>query len=329
MPGTHHQKLAVFDRALVCIGGLDLDERRYDDKGHHRRRDDTWHDVLVMCRGPVVEEAQAHLETFLSVVAGDATPPRTTHLLRTLSRRHRVEAPYLGPQPVISELADAHFRMIGQARQLIYLETQFFRDRRIADALAEAAHKVPDLGLILVLPGAPEDVAFDGNTGSDARFGEYQQARALDRIGDAFGSRLALCSPVRPARVAGRGRDTLCGAPIIYVHAKVSVFDDARAIVSSANLNARSLKWDTEAGVVLERAKDVTGLRKRVFDHWLAGEGDAACHDPARAVAAFRDIIARNAECDPDDRTGFLVPHDRAPAAAFGRPLPGVPDAMV
>ncbi|MBA5764845.1 phospholipase, partial [Vibrio sp. 404] len=30
LPVTHHQKLAVFDRKTVYIGGLDLDERRYD-----------------------------------------------------------------------------------------------------------------------------------------------------------------------------------------------------------------------------------------------------------------------------------------------------------
>ncbi|WP_254684914.1 phospholipase D family protein [Tateyamaria omphalii] len=329
VPGTHHQKIAVFDRSRLCVGGLDLDERRYDDKGHHRARDETWHDIQLMCRGAVVQEAQEHLETFLHAVAGDGDVPQTSHLRRTLSRRRRVEAPHLGPRPLVCELADAHFNMIRQARQLIYLETQFFRDVRIADALAEAAQKTPELGLILILPGAPEDVAFDGNTGSDARFGEYQQARALDRISDGFGTRLALCSPVKPMRVAGRGRDTLCGSPIIYVHAKVSVFDDAGAIVSSANLNARSLKWDTEAGVVLDRAQDVRGMRHRVFDHWLSADADPACYDPARAVAGFRDIISRNAECAPEARTGFLVPHDRAPATEFGRPLPGVPDAMV
>ena len=31
----------------------------------------------------------------------------------------------------------------------------------------------------------------------------------------------------------------------------LSIADDAQAIVSSANLNGRSLYWDTEAGLVL------------------------------------------------------------------------------
>lgn len=329
VPGTHHQKIAIFDRALLCLGGLDLDERRYDDKEHRRRQDKTWHDVQLMCRGTVVAEAQDHLESFLPVVAGRVSPPKTRHLLRTLSRRRRIEAPHLGPRPLVNELAEAHLGMITRARQLIYLETQFFRDKATAIALARAAQANPKLGLILVLPGAPEAVAFDGNTGSDARFGEFQQARALRRIVGSFGDRLAICSPARPLHTSGRGRDTLCGSPIIYVHAKVSLFDNASAIVSSANLNGRSLSWDTEAGVALDCECQIKALRKRVFGHWLWPEAGQEFYDPPRAVAAFRKLIERNAKCDPKDRNGFLVPHDRTPASEFGRRLPGVPDAMV
>jgi hypothetical protein len=99
IPGTHHQKIAVFDDELLSIGGLDLDERRYDDKGHHRRRDETWHDVQVMCRGPVVEDARRHLESFLDVVAGKRPPPAAGRLLTTLSRRRR--------WPVVRDVAPA------------------------------------------------------------------------------------------------------------------------------------------------------------------------------------------------------------------------------
>ncbi|WP_223423065.1 phospholipase D family protein [Tateyamaria pelophila] len=329
VPGTHHQKLAVFDRTRLCIGGLDLDERRYDDKDHNRRRDETWHDVQLMCRGAVVREAQQHLESFLRSVADREPAPQMRHLLRTMSKRRRIEAPFLGPRPIVSELAEAHHRMIGQARNLIYMETQFFRDRKIADTLAKAAQNHPDLGLVMVLPAAPDDVAFEGNTGSDARFGEYQQARCVARVQEAFGERLGLFSPARPVRVGGSGRDTLCGSPIIYVHAKVSIFDDAHAIVSSANLNARSFAWDTEAGVALERTQDVVDLRRRTFRHWLWPDAGKDYYDPKQAVGLWRDLALANAECDPSERKGFILPHDPAPAKAFGRRLPFVPDALV
>ena len=329
VPGTHHHKIAVFDRSLLYIGGLDLDERRYDDKGHDRRREQTWHDVQLTCRGSIAEEGQRHLETFLQVCNDRTEPPTTGRLLRTLSRRRRIQFPFLGPRPLVDELARAHLRMIGEARDLIYLETQFFRDRRIAGALARAGKRRSDLGLILILPGAPEDVAFDGAMSSDARFGEYLQARCVDEVAEAFGSRAAICSPVRPERISASGRDTLCGSPIVYVHAKVGLFDDDRAIVSSANLNGRSLSWDTEAGLALDRPEHVARLRNRAFRHWLGEDADSAFFDLSAASGHWRARARSNAERPPERRQGFLVPYDPEPARAFGRPLPGMPHAMV
>jgi phosphatidylserine/phosphatidylglycerophosphate/cardiolipin synthase-like enzyme len=329
IPGSHHQKIAVFDDELLCIGGLDLDERRYDDKGHHRRRDETWHDVQVMCRGPVVEDARRHLETFLDVVAGHRAPPAAGRLLTTLSRRRRWPVVSVSPRTVRTTLADAHHRLALRARRLIYVETQFFRSRDLARTLAKAARANPELGMILILPAAPEDVAFERSTSADARLGEYLQARALGILREAFGDRLALLSPVRPAAFDTQGRDTLEGSPIIYVHAKVSIFDDDRAIVASANLNGRSLAWDTEAGVMLDREDEVRHLRARVFRHWLGPDADDGFRDPRTAPAAWAERARQNAACAPDARKGFLVPHDPRPARRFGKPLPFIPDEMV
>jgi phospholipase D1/2 len=329
IPGSHHQKIAVFDADLLCIGGLDLDERRYDDKGHHRRRDETWHDVQVMCRGPVVEEARRHLETFLGVVDGNGPPPPAERLLTTLSRRRRRPFLALSPRPVRTTIADTHHALARGARRLIYLETQFFRSRAFARTLAQAARANPDLGMILILPAAPEDVAFARSTAPDARLGEYLQARALGIVREAFGPRLAVLSPVRPAAFDTADRDTLEGSPIIYVHAKVSIFDEDRAIVSSANLNGRSFSWDTEAGVRIDAEEEVRRLRARVFRHWLGPEAGEAFHDHRTAPAAWAERARRNAACAPEERQGFLVPHDLRPARRFGRPYPFIPDEMV
>jgi phosphatidylserine/phosphatidylglycerophosphate/cardiolipin synthase-like enzyme len=329
IPGTHHQKIAVFDDELLSIGGLDLDERRYDDKGHHRRRDKTWHDVQVMCRGPVVEDARRHLESFLDVVAGTRPPPAAGRLLTTLSRRRRGPIVAMSPYTVRTTLADAHHRLTLRARRLLYFETQFFRSRRFARTLADAARANPQLGMILILPAAPEDVAFAGSTSADARLGEYLQSRAIATVREAFGDRLALLSPVRPTSFDTPDRDTLEGSPIIYVHAKVSIFDEDRAIVSSANLNGRSLAWDTEAGVMLDREDEVRHLRSRLFAHWLGPDADAAFHDPAVAPAVWAERARQNAACAPEARKGFLVPHDSRPARRFGRLVPFVPEEMV
>lgn len=329
VPGSHHQKITVIDRDCLFIGGLDLDERRYDDLGHNRKRDETWHDVQLMCRGKVVEAAQCHLEGFLDVVRGTRTAAGPSRLLRTLSRQRRVQFPFIGPHPLIDELSQAHIHAIRLARKLIYIETQFFRDKQIANELAKAAARHSDLHLILVLPGAPEDVAFDGATTSDARYGEYLQAKCVRRVQKAFGQRVAILSPVKPQPIAGRGRDVLCGSPIIYVHAKVAIFDDARAIVSSANLNGRSLRWDTEAGIEIDQPDHVRDLRSRVFRHWQGRNTADPFFDLHSAAGAWKARAESNATAAPTAREGFLVPYDVRPAEAFGYPVPGIPHEMV
>ncbi len=330
LPATHHQKIAVFDRETLCVGGLDLNERRYDDKGHHRSRDETWHDVQVMTtdRG-YVEEAQRHLETFLDVTAGLRKPEPSHDLLLTLSRKRKVTMPFIGPKPLVTALRDAHLAQVRRAEKLIYLETQFFRDTGLAQELAAAGRNNPELEVILILPAAPEDIAFYGNTGADAKYGEYLQAKCLGILEDAFGDRIAMGSPVRPETIDQDGRDTSAGSPIIYVHAKVSIFDTTSAIVSSANLNGRSFNWDTEAGVMIENPETVRYLRHRAFCHWLCETPEDAFHLPGKAAASWRRRCGDNLSCAPHDRRGFLVTHDRAPAQKIGRPLPGIPESMV
>ncbi|WP_108258084.1 biotin/lipoyl-containing protein [Mangrovicoccus ximenensis] len=121
LPGTHHQKLAVFDRTRLYIGGLDLDDRRWDTLEHRRPAADTWHDVQVLMEGPVATEAQAHLDRFLDETAGRQAPGPARELLRTLSSARRVALPFLGPRTLVTELEDAHLDAISRAERMIYL----------------------------------------------------------------------------------------------------------------------------------------------------------------------------------------------------------------
>ena len=281
-------------------------------------------------------EAQTHLETFTDVIAGQTDPPRTRRFLRTLSRPRRHSFWHFGPEPLVSDFYTAHLVLARRAKQLIYLESQYFRDPSLARALADQARLKQDLQMILILPAAPDDVAFDGRRGLDARFGEAMQARALRILRRGFGPRLFVGSPAQPrpalpdgnVKVADR-RDRHFGAPLVYVHAKLSIFDDQSAVVSSANLNGRSLRWDTEAGVFLNRANDVIELRHRVMAHWLPPEPEAEAFDRATAVSVWRRYAWQNAARHPRDRQGYLLPHDFAAAEAFGRKPPILPGEFV
>ena len=59
-PATYHQKFVVVDGESTIIGGLDLDERRWDDRRHKQRADRTWHDISALIEGPVVADAARH-----------------------------------------------------------------------------------------------------------------------------------------------------------------------------------------------------------------------------------------------------------------------------
>lgn len=325
---THHQKVAVFDEKRLYIGGLDLNDRRYDDLDHARPGDETWHDVQLLIEGAVAAETQRHLLSFEDATRGTAPPP-TPGLLRTLSRRRKSPSIFMSPVPVLAEIAGAHRRETRRAGSLLYFESQFFRDTSFARSLARQARRAPGLGLVLILPAAPEDVAFKDNSGSDARYGEYLQAKCIRILRRAFGDRLFIGSPAQRCRAPAGGRATTYGAPLVYLHAKVSIFDDTAAIVSSANLNGRSFRWDTEAGVTLTDPGDVALLRDRCLSHWLDGPVPDAFRDPSTAIAAWTDHARANAGRPPEDRDGYILPYSSAPARRFGRNLPGIPEEMV
>jgi len=184
----------------------------------------------------------------------------------------------------------------------------------------------------VVLPAAPEDVAFEGNRDPDARFGEFLQARAVTRIGAAFGARAFFASPARPAwQTASRyRRDNLHGAPIVYVHAKIAAFDGQRALVSSANLNGRSLHWDTEAGVMMDDPALARQLLERCLGHWRQdADWTLIAGDGASVVAEIRAAAQADRARSPAERRSLILPYAVGPARRFGRNLPGLPEAMV
>ncbi|SIN87321.1 phospholipase D-like domain-containing protein [Vannielia litorea] len=360
-PVTHHQKLAVIDGRRLYVGGLDLDERRWDTPTHDQPARETWHDVQMVFDEPeLVAQAERHLEGFLEQSAGEgpapegrgtAAPAGGSRFLTTISEPARFAPFRFSPRTRSSGIFDAHLARTGEARRLIFLETQYFRDRRLARALARRGREEPGLHLVMVLPAAPEEVAFSSG-GTDARYGEFLQSRCLRAVRKAFGDRFIALSPAqrrrpgRPEEEAGdeavgapdgsddpaHGRSVLLGAPVIYVHAKLSVFDDRAAIISSANLNGRSLRWDTEAGVEMSDPATVAMIRGRVLDHWYPGLAEgrrAEMLDPARAFGAWVAAARRDAARPPEAREGYLLPYDMRPGRRFGMAVFGVPEEMV
>ncbi|OOF71093.1 phospholipase [Rodentibacter caecimuris] len=85
-----------------------------------------------------------------------------------------------------------------------------------------------------------------------------------------------------------KGNETLTE---VYVHSKVTIMDDVFTVISSANLNTRSMQVDTELGIIMECGEVAEGLRKRLWDLHTNKNREANpdnMHDYAVAKEAFR-----------------------------------------
>lgn len=341
-PATLHQKCAVADGEHCIIGGIDVNPRRYDDNDHQGDAEQTWHDVSLQIDGRFADALRSHLiDTWNAALehgqarsVGDkAFPikltnrPQTTEdlrLLRTMSLP-RDGAFAFGPRHHITENEDVLIKELRSAKDHIYIETQFLRHKPVADAILAAGRASPVLQLIIVMPPEPERILFDGHTGWDARHAHALQSRLLHRLRDAFGDRLALISPAQAERAPEDMNGELEAAGPVYVHSKVTLIDGRLGIVGSANLNGRSLRWDTEASVAFTDPDLIQTIQSRLARKWLGIDGDLP--DVTRAKV-WNEAAQKNAALSPEKRAGFVLPYPLTRARKFSRLMPILPNDM-
>jgi phosphatidylserine/phosphatidylglycerophosphate/cardiolipin synthase-like enzyme len=364
-PATYHQKFVVIDGNKAVIGGLDLDERRWDDRRHRQRANQTWHDISALIEGPAVEDASRHfgrlwnreLPRYRTTVEEWTGPcgrelmldPLTdiplipsvpevsggtarVQLVRTLSRRS--PSPFaIGPRHGVRELKAAHRSVILSARRLLYIEAQFFRSDEAAGWVEQALRENPELEVIILIANVPEEIAFEGQVDNLAhRHGEYLQARALGRLLRRAGPQrvglftLAKHEPVEPnERKFEETRGTAFGSGLIHIHAKLVVADDQTCLLSSANINGRSFEWDTELGFIWSESGDAIADFRRRL-WWQLFGGELP--EPF-SLDGWRDAARYNSGVEPGERKGFVLPYQLGRAKRFARPYWFVPDDLV
>lgn len=280
--GSHHQKFAVIDRSLSFLGGIDLCEARWDDRRHQEHNplrfsrgkpQKPYHDVQAYLVG--CETADLLREVFVDRWARSSGPPLVLSPCesRSGSEHSPLGAIPLGASVVAFSRTDARgpndnvreveallVDAIAAAERLIYIETQYFSSRSIADALVSRlrAAERSRLQIVVILNDKPEAVKEELAIG-------LRQAKMLTRIaataretGHALGVYGTLCE--------GEARDR----PSTYIHSKMLIVDDRFLTVGSANLTNRSMGVDTELNV-----------------SWQAGPGSAL---DDRLVEGIRDL---------------------------------------
>ncbi|WP_307870161.1 phospholipase D-like domain-containing protein, partial [Aggregatibacter actinomycetemcomitans] len=99
---------------------------------------------------------------------------------------------------------------------------------------------------------------------------DKEEANLTKELGYEFsdtpGIKAHICT-LMPKDENGNYVHTYKGEPAeVYVHSKVTIMDDVFTVISSANLNTRSMQVDTELGIIMECNEVAEGLRKRLWD---------------------------------------------------------------
>ncbi|RBY90230.1 phospholipase [Blastococcus sp. TBT05-19] len=302
--GAHHQKIVVVDDCLAFTGGIDVTADRWDTSDHaddnpHRRRPGTgrgpgratgpWHDVTSMMTGPAARAvADLARERWESGTGERLDPipderecwpadvePLLTDVDVAISRTR----PEHGGATLVHEIELLWLATIAAARRSLYVESQYFASRRIAEAIADRLREPDGPDVVVVNPETADGWLSEKAMGT-------ARARVLELVREAdVHDRFRLYTPVTEQREP------------IYVHAKVTVVDDRLLRLGSSNVNNRSMGLDTECDLAIE-----------------AVEGAPGADRLAATVVGFRDrLLAEHLDCSPDDvaaaiaDTGSLV----------------------
>lgn len=266
---SHHQKFVVVDGSLGFVGGLDLCASRWDERDHRAdnalRVDSdgksyrTFHDLQTYHTGPLVGQLAELFQQRWQTVCGDClvlpvperTPnslpfqasidigPATVAISRTEVKANNHDKPILEIRQLFIDAIDA-------AEQLIYIENQYCSSEAIGKALIERMkqRRRPRLQIVLIIAKAAE--AFLEQLSID--IAQSRIIRSLRETAADTGHALGIYYPAS-ADAEGAEVDT-------YIHSKLLLVDDRFLSVGSANINNRSMGYDTELNVAWD---DVPG----------------------------------------------------------------------
>ena len=261
---SHHEKVVVIDDSFAACGGIDITFARWDTAEHRdddpRRRSPgglcyrPWHDLAMLVDGDAaVALGDLARERWLGARGekGGLEPcrPRPASLwpeglVAAFTDVEigiaRTRAPWRGG-PAIREVEALFLDHIARAKRVIYVESQYFTSRAVAEALALRLAE-PDPPEIILVTSMAAHSWLQRQAMDTARVRLLQSLAKVDHAG-----RMHVFAPV-----------TALGTPI-YVHAKLMIVDDAILRVGSANLNNRSMGLDSECDLFIDAGRPGNG----------------------------------------------------------------------
>jgi len=320
--------MIVIDDAIAFCGGGDIGPDRWDTPEHlddnprreKTRRDNKWfdsrHEVMGLVDGAAAQAFGALFRDRWRRATGERLTPcpevetpdwpgKVKPAFRDigvgLSRTYAAWRDYAE----IRENEALHVASIRSAKTCIYMENQYFTSPLIAAELAKRLAESDGPEVILVSTEHCPSY-FDQVTMDRTRLTFIQTLKSADRHG-----RFQAYSPV-----------TTLGLTII-VHAKLTIIDDVLLRIGSANINNRSLGFDTECDLSLEangtesadNRAEIIRLRNKLIAHWMgcAEAPMAAAIDRVGSVGAAMETLRLSGYC----RLRPITPKPLGPLAAF------------
>jgi phospholipase D1/2 len=215
----------------------------------------------------------------------------------------------------------AYVDMITDAQHLIFIQNQYFISsidksapkNRLLDALYRrlkvAIENKQDFRVLVLIPVLPGGGAIES---ASTRYMLKYTYRTISRGGHSLLEKLQQDYPgvdvhqyvkFGTPRQIGRIGDNLISEPV-YIHSKVMIVDDRRAIIGSANINDRSLRGtrDSEIACVIEPG--LPSSRCQVTMNGLAFEG---CH-PVHGlrVRMWADMVGVKVNSQKPEDVGMM-----------------------
>jgi phospholipase D1/2 len=298
LDASHHMKLLVTDDEVAFCGGIDITGSRWDTRGHKDkepgrrrpftgRRYEPWHDAIMAVDGAAAKALgelgrkrwKIATDCQLPAPEGEGDPwpkelePTFRHVEVAIARTRGKD----GEISEIREIEALFMDLIAAAQRHVYIETQYFASRMIAEAIAKRLEEPDGPEFVVVNPRSGEGWLDEGVMGP-ARYELMQALRRKDLHG-----RFRIYTPVTE-----EGAD-------IYVHAKVMIVDDRMLRVGSANINNRSMGLDSECDVLVDGARDevretIARLRSELMAEHLGVEPEEVAKCFAEAGSLIETI---------------------------------------
>lgn len=271
----HHEKIIIIDKQVAFCGGVDLTLGKWDTSEHmfsnplrDTREDEPWHDVHLMCEGPILRDFIYHFNQRLYYAISDDIEQTKRKI-----KFPRVSIKELGTCECYSSrtwkgfdhpigVFENYKNLIENAKKNIYIENQFcFQDERITNILTKRLEQNKELQVIILTPINPNLPGMIRSIISHMSINHIN--KNLKKIRKIDPNRVGTFS------LLSQNKHKLNELKQIYIHSKIMIVDDNITTIGSANLDKNGFRDSTEFNVSIISSALAKQFRTKLWNEHL------------------------------------------------------------